>query len=393
MSLNNILPTVTDKELTHLIKNLKNYKYFKQQTIKELKTYFPNSSFLFFDSARSSLKFLAETVLNKQSKIALQCFTCSAVIHPFLTSQVRPVYLSFDFDSFNFEIKHLLEKKSSEIKAVLIQYTFGITPKTLHKIISFCRKNNILIIEDLSHSFGNKVNKQFLGNLGDFAVISFGKDKVINCSTGGCLVINNQNYSRLLKEKFHYIPEITFQKKLQQFFYLFFMQFAKKYYGFKLTRGLIFLLQSIGLLQKSVSNREKQLKQEDIYRFNKYLFPLLYTQIKKLKSNSSERWQNTQYWNHIFSKNYNTSLLKFPISVRNKKEILKELQQKKIFLSTWYANLIDPADIDLSKYQINLDNFIKEKKFAEHIINLPTFNLSKQQASIIYSILKKYEGY
>lgn len=392
MSISNILPTVEDKELIFLLKNLKKHAYYKNKTINRLKTYFPDSIFLFFDSGRSALHFLAENVLEKNSRIALQTFTCSAVVHPFLTANILPNYLSFDKNSFNFEYQHLINYINKKTKSVLLQYTFGIVPNSLEQILNFCRKNNLIVIEDLSHSFGNRYNNRYLGNFGDFAVISFGKDKPITVGSGGCLIVNDRKWQTRLKKAYQKIKQPTKTDTAKQLFYLFFMQFAKKLYHHKVIRALIYLLQKTGLLTKAVSDKEKQLYPNKIYSINKFLYPLLYSQLKKLKPLMDLRKTNTNYWNKLFNKNYKTALLKYPLSVSDKHKILEELKQNHIYLSTWYSNLLDPEGVDLRKYRLDTDKFKQELYFAQTIINLPNLNLNLNQKKIIYSIINKYEN-
>lgn len=374
-SINNILPTVDNRDVGFFLKNLfANKDAWKNKVYRQLQNYFPNSTFLFFETGRAALAYFAKHALKENDAVYLQAFTCSAVPYPFLQNKIKPIYIDIDKDTFNISFKDLLKKASPGVKAILIQYTFGIIPKELDKILKFAKKHKLLVIEDLSHAFANQYKQVYLGNLADVALLSFGRDKVVSAVSGGALVINNKKLAQKLLQPYEKLSEPGFVQKFNLVFYLLFMSAAKRLYHWKMIRIKIWLLQKLAVLEKAVSQKEKTLENTtlSIKKFPKLFFPLLYHQLQKLQFLKNKRQETTKYYNQIYKKNYQGALLKYPLLAEDPEKLLQKKRKQQIYLDRWYANIIDPKGVDLQKYLYQKGCCPEAEKTAAKIINLPT---------------------
>ena len=59
-------------------------------------------------------------------------------------------------------------------------------------LIKYCKKNNIILLEDAAESLGSSINKKKSGSFGDVSVFSFHRTKTITTGEGGALVLNNK---------------------------------------------------------------------------------------------------------------------------------------------------------------------------------------------------------
>lgn len=94
------------------------------------------------------------------------------------------------------------------IRAILLVHTFG-NAVDIDKIYTFCKKNNIIIIEDAAESLGTKYLKgkfknSHTGTIGSIGCLSFNGNKIITTGSGGAILTNNKN---LAKKARYYINQ------------------------------------------------------------------------------------------------------------------------------------------------------------------------------------------
>jgi hypothetical protein len=113
-------------------------------------------------------------------------------------------------DDFTIKWEELNNLLSSNTKAIMMVHFFG-QPQDINRYLSFCKKNNLYLIEDNSHGYGGNVNNQELGTFGDIGISS--PRKIININSGGILWVKNG----LLNYPKHVIKyPITIKKRLKE---------------------------------------------------------------------------------------------------------------------------------------------------------------------------------
>ncbi|MDO8639889.1 MAG: DegT/DnrJ/EryC1/StrS family aminotransferase [bacterium] len=84
--------------------------------------------------------------------------------------------------------------------------------------------------------------------------------------------------------------------------------------------------------------------------------------------------------------------LRFPILSENRDEILSYFKKNKIYLGTWYSNIIDPKGVDFTKIFFEKSSCPKASDLASKIINLPTHpTMTIDDAKRIVDLLKTYD--
>ncbi len=106
-------------------------------------------------------------------------------------------------ETFNISAKTLLNKiKSSEkLPNVLVLVHLCGLPSDLEEIHKICKKYNIKIIEDASHSLGAKYKNSYVGNCkySDISVFSFHPVKMITTGEGGAITTRSKALDKKLK--------------------------------------------------------------------------------------------------------------------------------------------------------------------------------------------------
>ncbi len=149
---------------------------------------------IFYNSAREAFYELLKQIDLKQdeyilmpSYIGQSLKEGSGVFDP-----IRRLKLNYKFYKLNALLNINFKDIESQcnkykIKVIFIIHYFGILQPQIEELSSFCKKNNIILIEDCAHTFIQ--NNLQVGDYGDFAIFSIHKC----CPTqyGGILKINN----------------------------------------------------------------------------------------------------------------------------------------------------------------------------------------------------------
>ena len=105
-----------------------------------------------------------------------------AWLHPvnfYFNLNAIPVFADVELETFNIDpnkIEKLINKKT---KALVVTSIYG-HPANLYKIKKIAKKYNLKIIEDVAQSPGAKINKKFIGTIGDIGVFSLNFNKHIH---------------------------------------------------------------------------------------------------------------------------------------------------------------------------------------------------------------------
>ncbi len=167
---------------------------------KLLEQRYGGKAFLFY-KGREALTF-AFKILNlaDDSRVAINGFTCIAVFNAIRKAGLEPVCLDLEkIGGLNFTSETLNKalKSNKKIKAVVVQNTFGY-PCDIEKIEQICREHKLFLIEDLAHCVGTRYGDgREAGTVGDFVVLSFSQDKIIDAVSGGALVVRNKKISNI----------------------------------------------------------------------------------------------------------------------------------------------------------------------------------------------------
>jgi len=126
----------------------------------------------------------------------------------FIDCQLETLMPSFD------NLKKAVDNYKGDFKklVILLSDIGGIINPDIEKISNFCKKKNIILLEDAAHSFGSTLNKKFSGTFGNAGVYSYYSTKAIFAGEGGIVVTNDNNIGKLMKD---FIAYDRFKKKME----------------------------------------------------------------------------------------------------------------------------------------------------------------------------------
>lgn len=172
-----------------------------------------------------SLKILG---VKKNDEVIVPTLTFISSVNAIVLNGASPIFM--DVDDFHnidadktvnflkentfFKNGYTFNKHSKKrIKALIIVHVWG-NAANLYKLLKFCKKKNIDIVEDAAESLGTKYSVSSLknkhtGTLGRVGCISFNGNKIITTGGGGVLLTNEKKLNRLARYYFNQAKDDT----------------------------------------------------------------------------------------------------------------------------------------------------------------------------------------
>lgn len=363
---------------------------------KKLQKWFPKSKVFLYLTGRTALYYLLKGLnLPQNSEILIQAFTCEAVVLPIIALNLKPVYVDIETETFSINPIDLENKISPKAKIIILQHTFGFTPRHRTRILSLVKKHNLLLIEDIAH--GIKKNLPLPLSISNYKILSFGRSKSLSSVYGGAIVTNDQKLIKNLSLAQPPFPSNRFI--LQGLVYKPLTMLVKSTYDLYIGKIFHKLVLKTKILPPEITEKEK--KGDYNPAFNK-AFPnafayLLLQQLKDYNQFSTNRLKISNQYIKLFNKTgfitsrqkINQGLIRFPLLVKNSSFLIDKLKKRNIFLGQWYNQVVAPLGIDLKKLKYKKGTCPQAEKTAETIINLPTNITAEEAAKICQIILRQ----
>lgn len=333
-------------------------------------------------------KALELTKIEKNSKVAVTGFTCIAVVDAVEKAGLTPVFLDIDPETLNFTANELESKlaKYKNIKAVIIQNTLGF-PCDIKAIQGVCKKNKLILIEDLAHSIGTVYeNGVEAGTVGDFTVLSFSQDKVVDAVSGGALIVRNQKLKIKSQEKN--------KASLKDRMYPLLTWTIRKTYRFGVGKLLHVIFKILHLLSDPMKNQTDS-------GMSEWHASMALQEFKNLSKNISHRRKIAQIYADNLDKKILSdescglvktgTCLRFPIFVKGGEQLVSFLKKSGVHVSDiWYDAPVAPKKyIGLARYPKS--TCPHAEKVSEIILNLPTHvNVTEKDALEISRLINQW---
>lgn len=111
----------------------------------------------------------------------------------------KAVFVDIDRQNLCMDFDRMKEAVADRTRAVIFVSINGRYPDNINDFISFCKSNNIWLIEDAAQSLGSRCNGKHLGTFGEIGCFSFSAPKIITTGQGGALVTDNEELFEKIK--------------------------------------------------------------------------------------------------------------------------------------------------------------------------------------------------
>lgn len=338
------------------------------------------------DSGRTALAMILKGLnLPVSSEVLLQAFSCIVVPNAVLQAGLVPVVCDVNPIDYNIDLTHAEKQITKNTKVLILQHTFGVTCD-MQKVIKFCEKHRLIIIEDCAHALGSSYTYQKknlpVGSLGSAAIYSFGRDKVISTTIGGAIRLNDTVVS--IQESYDQLPEMTYLRELKSLAYIWLCVIWVRpfYYIANIGKFLLFSAQKIGIIEPVYTPSEEQFtnKLDQPSRYGPRLASILISQLLHLPKTQSHRKNICTIYqkyidNSVQPENGFRFLVKTEGFLRPFEEYVKMLRfQEEVLVGTWYtAPFLPNKSSNLSRINYNPTSTPKALQLISGgVLNLPT---------------------
>ncbi len=361
----------------------------KKKLIEGLTLAYGGEVELFYKGRSAITRAIIKSGIAPKSGVAFAGFTCIAVVDAVTKAGMKPVFIDID-ETLNFSAESLEDKiTSNNIKAVIIQNTLGF-PCNINQIQSVCRKHKLILIEDLAHSIGCTYDeKNEAGTVGDFVILSFSQDKVIDAVSGGALITKTKS-AISSKPSAVKNSDASFQDR----FYPLFTYGIRKLYKVKLGKLLHAFLKHTHMLSNPMKN-------DSFKSLSDWHAGIIISEFLDIEKNVHHRRKISQ----IYAKEIKKSMtkpflisqidqaicLRFPIFTDNRDDLTQFLKNHGVYVSDiWYDSPVSPKKYtDQSGYTNGLCP--QSEIISKKILNLPTHkNVTEEDAKSISVLINTW---
>jgi len=129
--------------------------------------------------------------LGPGDEILCPTYTFLATVTPAFQCYAKPVLCDCEEDTGNICPEDIEKRITDKTKALIITHMWGHTCE-MDKILDICKKHNIFLIEDCSHSHGATYKGKKVGTFGDVGCFSFQANKIVTGGCAGVMITNDQ---------------------------------------------------------------------------------------------------------------------------------------------------------------------------------------------------------
>jgi 8-amino-3,8-dideoxy-alpha-D-manno-octulosonate transaminase len=134
---------------------------------------------------------LAALGIGAGDEVIMPCFTFVASFEAVLSVGAIPVLADVD-DTLTLNPEAVRKAITPKTKCVMPVHMCG-SMADLDALISICRENRLILLEDACQSIGASYKGKYLGTIGDAGTFSFDFVKTITCGEGGAVLTNNED--------------------------------------------------------------------------------------------------------------------------------------------------------------------------------------------------------
>jgi len=325
-------------------------------------------------------------------RVVIPGFTCFVLPSAISFAGAEPLYADIEPSTFNLSLETiesaLHSQEHSNVKAIVIQHTFGM-PADTERIVSWARRRGIATIEDCAHALGSGYydrsgKRCATGTLSDAAFFSSHWNKPVSTGIGGWAVVNDPKIREGVRR---FWKEQCVSPTKPETFMLAAQVAAREILTlpriYWLVRNTYYALYRRGLLVGSSSREELRGEMPSTYakRMSSFQEWLLKRRLAKCSFDEHRRWLKHAYDRALKSSGLpvfdvpsyaDPVLLRYPVRIKNKNKVLAEAKRHGIEIGEWYTHPVDkPEDMDTGTLGYNEGMCPEGERASREVIHFP----------------------
>ena len=139
--------------------------------------------------------------IGKGDEVLVPNLSMIASANAVILAGANPVLVDIEKETLCIDLQKCEKALSKNTKALIFVNLNGRSPD-MDKVVTFCRKNKLMLLEDAAQSLGSKWRGKHLGTFGAIGSFSFSAPKIITTGQGGALVTDDRKlYENMRKIK------------------------------------------------------------------------------------------------------------------------------------------------------------------------------------------------
>lgn len=173
---------------------------------EKVAAYFGRRFCLFTGSGTTALYVILRALeLNNDDKVLYPDNTCETAVNASVFADLKPVFSDIDLTTFKPSSNQLQEAISwHSPKVYIATHLYGLPFRETDFV-----HNQIVVIEDAAQGYGLHHNDSKIGSLGYASIISFGKEKTLDCGGGGALLTDDIEFYECCKKVLQHLDILT----------------------------------------------------------------------------------------------------------------------------------------------------------------------------------------
>ncbi|MCE5303106.1 MAG: DegT/DnrJ/EryC1/StrS family aminotransferase [Planctomycetaceae bacterium] len=337
------------------------------------------------------------------AKVLMPGYTCMVVPSAVQYAGLMPGYVDIDPNTYNINPALLHSLDASDVAALIVQHTYGI-PCDMAAIQAWAAPRNIAIIEDCCHSFGSKIDGRLCGTFGQFAFMSGQWNKPFSTGLGGMLLVNDPTLAEAVEQ----LVEKELKQPHSKTNLILRCQIAAYDLLVRPSTAMLLTLiyralNRLGVVKGSSSTQE--LRGEMPSDYFTAMAPCQIRrglrEIARIDENIRHRTELTAFYHGELPKIGFTPLdvpgierqplLRYPVRVANKAEIVKLAVRKGVEIGSWFECPLHPEGTRQEDFGYRSGMCPESERAAREVVNLPThLKAGAQTAKKVLEFLRRY---
>ncbi len=318
-------------------------------------------------------------------------YTCAAVPAAVKFAGASSVYADIDPESYSPSLgtySDALEAHAhGRVKALILQHTYGI-PGDVPRIAAWAREQGMALIEDCAHALGTRYRQddgswQEVGHTGDAAFFSSQWSKPVSTGLGGWLVTSDRSLAERLARfhnqecsapSFRELSLLAGQLTAREIFssprwYWSAAEAFRKLSDFGIFVGTNEDGEFEGRMPEQYAKKMSRLQEWLLSR--RLANQALLARRRSLKLVYHEALHSCGLPTLHVSENADPVLLRYPVRVKNKDEVLRQARRRRIELGDWFNHPLHPREANAEAFGYRPGFCPEGERAANEVVNLP----------------------
>lgn len=321
--------------------------------------------------------------IGRGDEVIVPGYTCVMVPGSIIYTGATPIYADIDPDSYGVRAEEVERKITRKTKAILVQHTYGI-PADIQKIRQIADGAGIPVIEDCCHTFGGRLGGQLLGTFGTAAFFSSQWNKPFSTGLGGIALVHDKRLaSRVAQEQARYAVPSRRDVLMLKMQHVAHQALVFPSTTATLTRLFRWLTRK-GWVVGSSHKEEFGIRIPGGYarRASGMQCRVGLKAMLEIETNNEHRCMLARrYLEELPELGYvvpklpsgaEAPILRFPLRVANKKEVLEHSLKCGVEIGSWFECPLHPQETDQDAFGYRRRSCPEAEKAAREVVNLPT---------------------